>query len=255
LYQASGSWEKALDVAENHDRIHLKTTHFSLASHLEAQGHIDEAMRHFHMSGTHRTEVPRILFANKRINELEEYITRGPAAGDEEMTVWWAGYLESVGSMDRAKKYYNEAKDFYSLVRIACFEKDLKEAKQIVDESNSPAAAYYFARYLEGQNEIQEAIGYYALSKCYNHAIRLAKNFGLDADLMPYALKCNSPPLMIDVALYFEKKGELEKAVQLYQRAGDIPKALDICFKAGAEAPVSWFVAYLFYLSCYSHHL
>lgn len=96
-----------------------------------------------------------------------------------------------------------------------------------------------YIRYLEGQSEIQEAIGYYALAKCYNHAIRLAKNFGLDSDLMPYALKCNSPPLMIDVALYFENKGELEKAVQLYQRAGDIPKALDICFKAGAEAPVS----------------
>ena len=31
LYRASGHWDKALEVAEKNDRIHLKTTHFSYA--------------------------------------------------------------------------------------------------------------------------------------------------------------------------------------------------------------------------------
>jgi intraflagellar transport protein 140 len=39
---------------------------------------------------------------------------------------------------------------------------------------------------------------------------------------------------MADVATYFEERGELEKAVQLYQRAGDISRALDLCFRAAA---------------------
>lgn len=52
---------------------------------------------------------------------------------------------------------------------------------------------------------------------------------------MGFALK-SRPSLMISVAEYLEEKGELEKAVQLYQKAGEITKALDLCFRAGAGA-------------------
>ncbi len=31
LYRASGQWEKALEVAEKNDRIHLKSTHYAFA--------------------------------------------------------------------------------------------------------------------------------------------------------------------------------------------------------------------------------
>jgi intraflagellar transport protein 140 len=40
---------------------------------------------------------------------------------------------------------------------------------------------------------------------------------------------------MSDAAGYFEAKGDLDKAVQLYQRGGDVPRALDLCFRAGAK--------------------
>ena len=65
-------------------------------------------------------------------------------------------------------------------------------------------------------------------------ATRLAKQYSLDADLMAFAIKAR-PSLMIDCAAYFEQRGEFEKAVQLYQKGGDVAKALDICFKAGAD--------------------
>lgn len=52
---------------------------------------------------------------------------------------------------------------------------------------------------------------------------------------MGFALK-SRPSLMISVAEYLEEKGELEKAVQLYQKAGEVTKALDLCFRAGAGA-------------------
>ena len=47
-----------------------------------------------------------------------------------------------------------------------------------------------------------------------------------------------APSLMADVATYFEDRGELEKAVQLYQRAGDLSRALDLCFRAAAAQVV-----------------
>lgn len=55
------------------------------------------------------------------------------------------------------------------------------------------------------QGEYQEAITFYAMSGCYNHSIRLAKSFGLDSELMRYAVK-STPSLMIDCAIYFENK-------------------------------------------------
>jgi intraflagellar transport protein 140 len=104
----------------------------------------------------------------------------------------------------------------------------------MVNDSHDNAAAYHFARQLEIQGELQSAIGYYASSGCYNHAIRLGKAYGLDSELMSFAIKA-SPSLMLDVAFYFEQKGDYEKAVQLYHKAGDYPRSLDLCFRAGAD--------------------
>ena len=33
--------------------------------------------------------------------------------------------------------------------------------------------------------------------------------------------------------MYFESKGEYEKAVQLFHKGGDLPRAMDLCFRAG----------------------
>ncbi len=43
--RSSGDWEKALSVAEEHDRIHLKLTHHLYGKHLESIGDILGAVR------------------------------------------------------------------------------------------------------------------------------------------------------------------------------------------------------------------
>jgi len=48
-------------------------------------------------------------------------------------------------------------------------------------------------------------------------------------------LKNSRPSLQIECAAYFEHKGDYEKAVQLYQKGGDVSKALDLCFKVGGQ--------------------
>jgi hypothetical protein len=65
LYQASGQWEKALEIAEKEDRIHLKATHYTYARQLEAEGETMKAAEHFERSDTHRVEVPRRLFDSR----------------------------------------------------------------------------------------------------------------------------------------------------------------------------------------------
>ena len=62
LYQSSGQWDKAIQVAQARDRVHMRTTHFKYAHFLESVGDIRNAIRHYELSNTHHREVPRMLF-------------------------------------------------------------------------------------------------------------------------------------------------------------------------------------------------
>ena len=231
LYQSAGIWDKAIKIAESHDKIHLKNTHHFYAKHLESVGDTSDAILHYELAQTHVTEVPRMLFELDRMDELESYVQRSDNA---DMLKWWAKYLESNERYDKAKKYYAKAEDFLSVVRILCFKGDFESAFAIVSETNDRAAAYHIARQLEQRGEKDTAIEYFSKSGCYNHSIRLAREAGLDAELLKYAVK-STKSSMLDCAQYFEKKDELDKAVQLYHKGGNLNKALDLCFRAGAE--------------------
>lgn len=236
LYQASGYWSKAIDISESSDRIHLKNTHYKYAKHFESIGDVANAIKHYEISDNSTTEVPRMLFSLGKIDELEDYVHK---SDDAKLLKWWAAYLESNGKYDKARKYYKKSGDYLSLVRIACFQGDITRASDIVNQTSINdkgatidlrAASYHFARQLENQGQYQDAINYYAQSGCYNHSIRIARAYGLDAELMKFALK-STTSLMLDCAQHFELKGEPEKAIQLYHKGGDVSKALSLCFE------------------------
>lgn len=231
LYQSAGMWEKSIKVASSSDRIHLKTTYFAYAKYLESIGDVEGAMENYENSDTFRTEIPRMLYALGREVELEDYVQH---SNDATLLKWWGGYLESKELFDKAKKYYTRAKDSLSLVRIACFKGDLNAAAAIVQDSGDKSSAYHFARQLEAQGELREAITYYAMAECFNHAIRLAKSFNLDSEVMKYSIMA-SPAVTLECASHFESKGEYDKAVQLYHKGGDLSRALNLCFRAGSE--------------------
>jgi hypothetical protein len=60
LYQDSGKWSKALEVCENHDRIHLRNTYYNYAKvHTGSDGSRDSFSRFstavvFYMTKSHR---------------------------------------------------------------------------------------------------------------------------------------------------------------------------------------------------------
>jgi intraflagellar transport protein 140 len=233
LYQCAGIWDKAIRVATSFDRIHLKTTHYHFAKYLESIGDIESAVQHYELSGNARTEVPRMLFDNERLDDLEDYVHK---SDDKQLLKWWGAYLESNERYEKACKYYKKCGDFLSLVRISCFKEDFNQASEIVTECGDRAAAYHFARQLELRGEYRAAMDFFADAGCYNHSIRLARAYGMDSELMQYAVK-STTSLMLDCAAHFEAKGEFDKAVQLYHKGGDLPRALDLCFKAGEAQP------------------
>ena len=53
----------------------------------------------------------------------------------------------------------------------------------------------------------------------------------MDAELLSLALQ-SPPAAMNDAASYFQERGLNEKAVLLYQKAGNMGRALELCFGA-----------------------
>jgi intraflagellar transport protein 140 len=221
LFQAAGLWERAIEIAKEHDRIHLRTTYFNYAKYLEEHGQIPAAVKNYENANAHRKEVPRIYFGEHRVDELEEYVMR---SNDSQLLRWWAQFSESNGEFDKAKNFYEKAGDYLNLVRIHCYNQEFDQAQTIVQKSNDKASAYHLARQheaigreQEAVSSIQTAIQLYEKADQYNHAIRLAKEYQLDAELMQYALHSDDN-LKIECANYFEQKRDFSKAVQLYQK-------------------------------------
>eukprot|EP00192_Tetraselmis_astigmatica_P000931 CAMPEP_0117694304 /NCGR_PEP_ID=MMETSP0804-20121206/27375_1 /TAXON_ID=1074897 /ORGANISM="Tetraselmis astigmatica, Strain CCMP880" /LENGTH=1395 /DNA_ID=CAMNT_0005507981 /DNA_START=130 /DNA_END=4318 /DNA_ORIENTATION=+ len=227
LYQACGQWDKALEVAEKYDRIHLRATHFSYAKQLELLRDYKGAIKEFELSNTHQDEVPRMMYETNQIDELEQYIQ---SADDSSLTKWWARYHESLGEYDNARKFYEAAGDYLAVVRLLCFQGDLGGARSLVDDSGDPAAAFHLGRQMEAQGNLKDAVMYYSRSKRFSHAVRVARKHNMVRELMNLALQ-STPRVMIDTANYYVALGEYGKAVQLYQRGGRQSKALEICFK------------------------
>lgn len=238
LYQATGDWDKAVDVARKKDRIHLRTTYYNMAKDSERCMDIPQALSNYEKADAHRVEVPRMLHQLREMSKLEQYVKH---KNDSKLSTWWAQSLESNGKLDRAAFYYQEASDWLSLVRICCFKQAWQKAEEVVNDAvaaqpDAPetiSAAFFLASQLEalGKPKATEAIQMYAKAGRYYHCVRLAKEYELDKELLPLALQAPRK-VQIDTARYFEGKRMFDHAVQLYQKGGDSTRALELCFSA-----------------------
>ena len=227
LYQCSGQWEKAVQLAEEKDRIHLKSTHYLYAKQLEALGQHTDAIVHYEASGTHIVEVPRMLFDSAQTAQLQAYIDD---LQDKQLFKWWAQYSESQGEFDLALEYYAKAGDVLARVRVLCFRGELDAAADLVNQSGDDAGAYHLAKMYEAQDAIRDAVQYFQLAKRYNHAARLARAHGLTGELANLALQ-SDPKMMGESAAYFEEHNMPDKAVALHVKAGNTSRAIDLCFR------------------------
>ncbi|KAJ4940249.1 hypothetical protein JOQ06_026558 [Pogonophryne albipinna] len=225
FYQASGQWKLALETAESHDRIHLRTTYYNHAKYLESIGNKTLALTYYEKSDTHRVEVPRML--QDDTSSLEIYVNK---MKDKNIYKWWAQYLESQSDMDSALRFYDRAQDYLSLVRVHCYMGNIQKASEIANDTGDRAASYHLARHYEGHEDIKQAVHFYTRAQAYNNAIRLCKENGLDDQLMNLALLSNAEDMMEAACYYEEKETHMDRAVALYHKAGYVSKALELAF-------------------------
>jgi len=69
-----------------------------------------------------------------------------------------------------------------------------------------------------------------ASTQRYNQAARLAREHGLTAELQTLSLQAPAD-MQEDAAKFFEERGQLDKAVQLYTKAGHTQHAIELCFR------------------------
>ena len=88
-------------------------------------------------------------------------------------------------------------------MRLFCSVNDIQNAARIANNSNDPQACFNMARHYESANNIGEAIVFYSRSGRLHHAIRLAKEAGMDQQVMMMSLQ-SSKQVQIQSAQYFE---------------------------------------------------
>ena len=208
-------------MANRKDRIHLRTTHYKYARHLESLGQYSKAIRQYELSKTHTAEVPRMMYNANKTNELEEYIRE---TQEIKLLRWWGQYLESDQDIKAAFEFYQHAGDSMAMMRIRCFSQEWKKAEKLVKNADPDGMqrplAYHLAREYEGVGEekVKEAIDMYVKAGRYNHAIRLAIANEFDIDIMQLAMQCPDPPVVKIAARYFEQRGDMDKAISLYRQ-------------------------------------
>ena len=228
LLVARGHYERALEVAHDFDRIHLRSTHFQYAKALEVVGDTEAAIKNYEASNTHCRQVPRMLFEAGKLEDLERYINE---LDDLTAIRWWGQYLESIGAVDKAIQTYRRVQDASSLVRVYCYLGDMDAAKTTALNSSNKLASFLLAKKCEQIEDIRGAIDQYSRAGKYNQAVRLARVHGYNDELVNLALR-SSKRTMMRTAVHLEKVGMLDKAVILFHKSGSVTKALELCFQA-----------------------
>ncbi|XP_050430289.1 intraflagellar transport protein 140 homolog isoform X2 [Adelges cooleyi] len=224
FYRSGNQITSALNVAETKDRIHLRNTYHCVGRHLENKGDIINAAIMYCKAETQSTDVPRMLKDDSV--SLEKYIQKNK---NPLLLKWWAQYLEGNGDMEGAIKYYKQADDNLSTVRVLCYLGHLEDAAQICMNTSDKAACCHLARSYEVQGLYEEAVKMYIEATAYVNAVRLSKEQFFDNHLWNIALLASSRE-KLDVAQYFEQTAP-DKAVVLYHQAGYLHKAIDLAFK------------------------
>ncbi|KAI8911808.1 hypothetical protein EDD86DRAFT_246061 [Gorgonomyces haynaldii] len=226
FHQASGKWEQGLEIVAAKDRLALPMAFYNFAKHLSETGDQSGAIAAFEKSQGAKSEIPRLLMRNKQ--DLENYMA---STTDTEIIKWFAQNAEGHLDYETALSYYEKIQDFCSQIRVHCVSGDFKKAMQLADTApDNHAGLFLIANELESQGKYSDAIAYYGRAKSFGSAIRLAMEHKINQELTQLAFQ-GTPKQMYTVAKYFEDLNLVEKAIPLYEKAGNVAKALQLCME------------------------
>lgn len=92
-------------------------------------------VRSYLKTDAYASEVPRLLFEQSP-QQLEKFLQAqmqqsGGSRADPKLLKWWAAYLESVGELELALKFYALCDDAYSMIRIHLHRGNLTKVRNV----------------------------------------------------------------------------------------------------------------------------
>ncbi|EPY29346.1 Intraflagellar Transport Protein 140 [Strigomonas culicis] len=181
----------------------------------------------------------------------------------KDLLQWWAQYSERRRNMPEAIRFYECCDDTYNMVRILCsvkppklenavdlVEEEINDAKAKYDQYQAMAAvpgdssngfsepervgaAYFVGKHYEATDDVDTALKYYRHAGAYRSGVRVARKAERDTDVVALALASKDERLILDMAIYLEKKESFDKAVELYREVDATQLALDVCIRGG----------------------
>jgi len=210
FFRRRGLWKDALQIAKE-SPLTENILRFRYGTYLEQLGEVTSVLENFQKCSLKHATLKTII---KVDSQFEKHVHNE----NNTESLKYASYLESIGSIEAAKKLYFRTGDHLNLVKLSCLEGDNKHAFELIKGSKNPDAIYYLARHLEADGDILGATTCYTRSGMYNHVIRLLKTHDLDLELITLTIKCQLPQ-MLECANYFEKKKKVERICSaIYER-------------------------------------
>lgn len=179
-------------------------------------------------------------------------------AHNRELLLWSAQHSERRHKISDALRYYDAAKDVFNVVRLLCsatppkidsaielVQAEIEHAKskylqmEAISLDNLPTepepvgAAYFIGQHFEKMGDFDQALTYYKHAAAYSSGVRVARRAERYPLVSSLASASGDEMLILESAIFLERKGVHDKAVALYRQIGATQCALNLCVRGG----------------------
>ncbi|RXG62142.1 Intraflagellar transport protein [Armadillidium vulgare] len=204
MYQDAGVWSKALETAERDDRIHLRSTHYNYAKHLENK--VDCA-----------------------VGGLSIWNLLGC------LLIHLARQYENVDQVKEAIHFFSRAQAYGNAIRICkenSFDDQLMNLALVAGPQEQIDAARYFLT--SERPQVNKAVMLYHKAGLISKAVDLAFKSGQVSTVAQIAGELDEyadPSVIRRCAEYFNSLGQYDRAVHLLVTGKQYIEALDLCIQ------------------------
>uniref|UniRef100_A0AAZ3SV38 Intraflagellar transport 140 homolog (Chlamydomonas) n=1 Tax=Oncorhynchus tshawytscha TaxID=74940 RepID=A0AAZ3SV38_ONCTS len=224
FYQASGQWQQAVETAETHDRIHLRTTYYKPAY----QSDMESALRYYEYA----QDFLSLVRVHCYLGNIQKASEIANETGNRAASYHLARQYESQEEIKQSVHFYTRAQAYNNAIRL-CKENGLDDQLMNLALLSNPEDMMEAACYYEEKgSHMDRAVMLYHKAGHFSKALEVAFATEQFAALQLIAEdldETSDPALLARCSDFFIKHGQYEKAVELLVAAKKYHEALQLC--------------------------
>ncbi|KAI9206652.1 uncharacterized protein BJ171DRAFT_597315 [Polychytrium aggregatum] len=154
--------------------------------------------------------------------------------------IQYARSKEAEGRYEEAARAYEKAKDWDNVVRLFVEQlKNIDGAVSIVRNTRSRESAKLVAKFFQSIKDYKSVVEFYLVSGMQTEAFELAQQHDVMDHYAELVKDDATAEMLMNIAAYFESKGQLLSAGKYYLQAGNYSKAMKMFLESPSEDGVS----------------